>query len=423
MSTPVVSYRHDPALFINYTGDDPEYYPDEGSMVVRELQSARVDAHDLDALELSSGGKLVVTTHGDQKTLEIRALGIADPSIVDTTVVDSGPLALQLASESGVSFASETVSFEAETEIRSHIAVADESHPTFHHVATANGMLVGTGILDDTDQVVSGSFLRTDANAFELRNDSALIKSSAGPETGVRYVATHSHEFFVGSDAAAAPNGSGAIEILNDKVVIRKDVDIVGSIDTIATDSTSLRLEDQIIRLAHSSDASTANRDAALQESKTGLVIDTVPASYDDDSEYMSRFRAEDGTKLFVYDDSETIDVSKARDSGLFAKEVAYHLNGGMKSAGARTPESRMNEPFWNISGGALHLSHTVPSSDGRATTYSLGFRVADNGTMEMIRLTKHLAWDAASGSYVKDSGSTDTSKVMIRFIDAPHSV
>ena len=422
MSTPVVALRHDPDMFINYTGADPDYYPSGGPVVVETLHAARVEARDLDALEISSGGSLVVTTGSNEKALEVRALGVVDPAVVDTTVLDAGERELRLESQSGVTFASDTVTFSADTQFRSGIEVADPATPTFHHVATPTGMLMGSGVLSGDDEILSGAFLRTSAESFELRNDSAAIASTAGSDARIRYDATHSHEFFAGAGSGEAADGTGAVQILSDKIVIRRDVDIVGSIDAVATEETSLRVADQLVRLAHTDDPATAHRDALLAAGKAGIIVDTVPASYEDDADYMGRFTDVDGQKLFVYDDSATIDVSKAKESGLFVKEVAYYVNGGMREAGARTPESRANEPYWNIAGGALRLSHTVADGDGRAKTMALGFRVADDGTLEMIRVNTPLVWDVSAGAYARDPDAPTTVKVVMRYVDSPVS-
>lgn len=416
---PLVAMQHDPGLFINYVGDDPEYYPDCGPVVVKELQTARIAARDLDALEIGSAGRVSVNTNG-AKALEISALGLADPATVDTTVVDTGSKKLKLSSTSGVVFDTDNVEFQASTEFRSTVSTPEPGLPTFHHVASPSSMIVGSGVLTGDDDIVSGAFLRTTARTFDLQTDSSAIRSESGGQSRIRYEALHSHEFFAGSDAASAEAGSGVIEILGDRVVIRKDVKIVGTFDAVSSDSASLRVEDQLIRLSHSSDPASAHRDELLEAGPTGLLIDTVPGSYQVDAEYMARFTDSDGDALFVDNDAETIDVSRARESGFFAKEVAYHLNGGMKSAGGLSAQSRLNEPYWNVSGGALHVSHNVPVGDGLAKTYSLVFRVADNGTMEMVRITRHLKWDVGEGKYVSDETRSDTSKVVVRYVEAP---
>jgi len=420
MSTPILAFRQDPSMFINYTGSDDDYYPDAGPVVVNQLHTARIDAYDLDALELASSGRVVVTTDGSNKALEVSSLGIKDPAVIDTTVIDAGERTLKLASETNVAFDSANITFTADEKFRSEVPVDDVTTPTFHHVATASDMLVGSGVLGADDAIVSGSFLLTDASTFTLRNDGASIRGTSAEESSIRYDASYSHEFFAGAGSASAAAGSGAIEILGDKVVIRRDVDIVGTIDAISKDSTTLRVEDQIVQLAYTDDPTMAHRDSRLQGQKTGILIDTVPASFQSDAEYMRRFKAADGTYLFVDDYAEAIDVSKARESGLFAKEVAFHLNGGMKSAGALTTESRLNEPFWGLTGGAMRLTRTVPTEDGKAKSLSLGFRIADNGSVEMIRLTRYLVWDALQVAYVEDAQLPGTCKVMMRYVDAP---
>ena len=418
MSTPVIAYRFDPTKTINYIGDDAEGYPAGGPVVFNAVQTASISGYDLDALELSSNGKVVFTTDGDQKALEVSGLGLADPAVIDTTVLDTGAKNLQLTSKT-TSFASSQISFNADTLYHAYISVADAADPTFHHVATKDKMILGTGVLGADYETVSGSFLKTTADSFELGHDTASIQSVSGAEARIRYNAAGAHEFFVGEDAATQADKTGAIEILADKVIIRKDVDLVGTLNSIDTNSTTLSVEDQILRLAYTDDPATAHRDSLLDFSKSGVVIETVPGSYADDGTYMSKFLAPDNSKLFVDDDAQTIDITKAKDSGLFTKEVAFYLNSGAKSAGQVSEQSRLTEPYWNVSGGALQLSHVVPAGDGKVKKFALGFRITDNGNMEMCRLTKHLAWDDAQATFVPDTSATDSAAVVARYISS----
>lgn len=385
-------------------------------MVFNAVQTASISGYDLDALELASNGKLVFTTDGDQKALEVSGLGLTDPAVIDTTVLDTGAKNLQLTSKT-TSFASSEVNLNADTLYHAYITAADPADPTFHHVATKDKMLLGTGVLGPDYESVSGSFLKTTSDTFELGHDTASIQSVSGAESRIRYNAASAHEFFVGEDAATQADRTGAIEILADKVIIRKDVDLVGNLNSIDTNSTTLSVEDQILRLAHTDDPASAHRDSLLEFSKTGVVIETVPGSYENDGAYMGSFLAPDSSKLFVDDSAQTIDVTKAKDSGLFTKEVAFYLNSGAKSAGAASELSRLNEPYWNVSGGALQLSHVVPAGDGKVKKYALGFRITDNGNMEMCRLTKHLAWDDAQSTFVSDAAETDSAAVVARYI------
>jgi hypothetical protein len=277
MATALIEYQHDASQYINYTGSDADYYPTGGAMVVPSIETARVSAKDLDAMELASSGKIVLTTDGDEKALEVRGLGIADPAVVDTTVIDSGTKGLSFKSDVGVDIAANHVGLRAIDNYHSTVQVANASTPTFHHKATDDRMILGNGIVDPNNQIASGAFLETTPDSFSLGHDDAKIASTYGVNSRIRYEAAQAHEFFVGSDASTQVDGAGAIEIRGDKVIIRKDVHLAGTINSVATDTTTLRVEDQIIKLAHTNDAATANRDMLLCQSKTRLSIDTVP--------------------------------------------------------------------------------------------------------------------------------------------------
>lgn len=400
-STTVLELQHDPAQSIQYVpGAVSSMYGDGGPVVLTEIQTPRVTAHELDTLELASHGKIVFTTDGDNKALLVRGIGVADPAVLDTTVLDAGDHKLRLSSDKAVEMMGTDVNITGDQSVHISVAAAPGA-PTFHHYATADLMLVGTGTLAPDMSVVSGSFLKTDAESFELFQDDGRIVSAAGADSSIRYEALTSHEFFVGPDAAQQAAGSGAIEVRSDRVIIRKDVDLIGTIDSLADDTTTLVVEDQVISLAHTDDPATQHRDVLLSVGKTGLEIDTVPGDYAGDAAYMGRFLDAAGGKLFVDDANTAIDVEKARAAGIFTKEVAYRLNDGMKVAGARTLASRTTEPTWNIDGGALNLVKFAPSgTDGVVNRFAIGFRITDEGVFEMTRLTDDYAWSDANATY-----------------------
>lgn len=421
MSTAVLPFQYDDAQNINYTGAEPDYYGDGGPVVITELHTARVSGHDLDALELASDGKLVLTTNATNKALDISAVGIVDPAVVDTTVVDAGDRHLHLASGGAdCEVTGQNVTVHSAQSYYSTVAPTVPDGSTFHHHATDTAMVIGTGTLDANNAVVSGAFLRTTPASFTLAHDTAVISSeSEGAGTRLRYESQLAHEFFVGADAAAQTYGAGALEITPTKVIIRKDLDIVGTVNSVATDSTTLQVQDQIIRLAHSDDPATKNRDVLLSQSPTGLAIDTVPGSYVDDAAYMSAFTDADGAKLFVDDDAQDIDVTKAAASGVFSKEFAFYLNDGAKAAGQRTDDSRMNEPYWRMKGGALRMSHCVPEGNGSVKNFDVSWRFTNDGDLEMVRITRVLQWDPVLETYVESSTVQPVVSVMATYVAA----
>ena len=388
MPTALFSYQFDQAKKINYVGSDPEYYADGGPVVVPELQTPRISGYDLDALELATNGKLVLTTKANAKAMEVSVIGVADPAVMDTTVLDTGTKKLKLKSDTGTEFVADDIVVTSTNDYYSTIGIADPADPTFHHYADAGRQTIGVGVLDGNKNFTSGAWIGTTTTTFTMRNDNSSIFSETGANSRIEYRAPAGHEFFVGGNAMTQAVGTGAVELRSDKIVIRKDVDLLGTLNSEVTTSDQLRVEDQIIRLAHTDDAATANRDALLEASKTGISIETVPGSYNDDGEYMSRFVDSSGAKIFVDDAQQTIDVQKALATGLFTKELAFYLNSGAKVSGGRTSASRLNEPAWQLTGGAMHLSHTVANGNGRARKFSVGFRITDDGSMELVRIT-----------------------------------
>lgn len=420
------TFQNDATKHIYHTvpSPDPEYWPESGPVVVPELHTPRVSAYELDALELASHDKIVFTTNSDVKALEVGALAIADPlGAKDTTLVDSGDKQLLIRSAAQTSLDSDIVDVNA-VDSYYNLVTGDTSGSAgdtvqSHHYATADKMILGTGVLADDKSIVSGGFLETNATTFALRHDRSKIGSDTADESRLKYMAGSSHEFFVGSDALAQPNGSGAIEIREDLITIRKNVRLMGNIDSVETQSEDLQVEDQIIQLAHTDDPATANRDDLLVAAgKAGLSIQTVPADYDQDSEYMSTFTDGAGEPIFVDDVQAAIDVEKAKNSDLFTKEIAYYINQGSKSAGQRTTASRLNEPYWQVQGGSLQIAHAVPRPDGQVRKYVLGFRITDDGSMEMVRITRHLVWSPDDGIYVPDTSKQESVSVISRYVN-----
>lgn len=191
----------------------------------------------------------------------------------------------------------------------------------------------------------------------------------------------------------------------SDKMVFHVDVDIAGTFNSISGDQTILQVDDPVIQLAAGLDT-----EADVAGAPTGVQIDTVLADNSSVS-YMSRFKASDGSDLFVGGDG-TIDVAKAAASGLFVKQVALETNGGAKVAARRDAASRLNEPAWDIAGGPIRLVKAVPDPavQGRVDVYAMVMRVTDEGYFEVGRLKQDLDYDGATGTF---AGSAPTFSLM----------
>jgi hypothetical protein len=115
----------------------------------------------------------------------------------------------------------------------------------------------------------------------------------------------------------------------------------------------------------------------------------------------MSSFVAADGTPLFV-DGTGGVDVSKAASSKIFDKGFVHNVGTGAKTLGARSSASRLNEPAWNVSGGAIRIVRIVPApgAPGTLFRYTMVMRVSDEGVIEVIRVKHELTYDSATQSF-----------------------
>ena len=152
----VLAYAFDATKTIKYIGSDPEYYAGGGPVVVPELQTPRLAGYDLDALELASNGKLVMTTQGNSKALEVSSIGQADPNVMDTTVLDAGVKKLKLKSDKSTDFVAENIDLTSSVNYYSTIDIADPADPTFHHYADSTRQTIGVGVVDANKEFTSG---------------------------------------------------------------------------------------------------------------------------------------------------------------------------------------------------------------------------------------------------------------------------
>lgn len=245
--------------------------------------------------------------------------------------------------------------------------------------ATALGMTVATRL-----GTSGGAALETTANTFAVRAGARAIAADA---TGKLAMRGPSHDMVLA--------GVSIMEVRNDVVHIRRDVEIQGVLNSITGASTTLQVADQEIRLA-----TAASLESDVSGTPTGLLIDTVPGAAAD-ANHVGGFKAEDGASLFVDTDSNEIDVPAARSAGIFAKRLAHRVGNGVRLAGARTREARSAAPRWEIEGGALRMRRDVASTEpGKATRFVMDMRVSDEGNFEIVRLKYPLTFNESTGKY-----------------------
>jgi hypothetical protein len=232
-----------------------------------------------------------------------------------------------------------------------------------------------------------GSYLKTNANSMALGSGSQSITAAAG-RLSVR-----------GREHAMIINNATIMDFNGDLIRIDADVEIAGTLNTIQGSTSTTRVQDPVIEVSTS-----ANTEANVAGSDSGVGIDTVPGAAGDLS-YMSSFVAADGTPLFV-DGTGGVDVSKAASSKIFDKGFVHNVGTGAKTLGARSSASRLSEPAWNVSGGAIRIVRIVqaPGAPGKLFRYTMVMRVSDEGVIEVIRVKHELTYDSATQSFVWSS-------------------
>ena len=328
-------------------------------MIVQEAHAPRF-ASKTD-LGIDSGGIIALSLPGASHALDISTN--QDDTV---TTLDSRSKKLKIKTPA--------LEFEADhggVHAGTSIDVAVGSGSSLH--ATASGATLANGTTE-------AHFSTQDAT---LRTDTTSILQSGG---STQYRAPR-HDISIGNSSAVTMSG--------DTVTFHVDVDVEGVLNTISGDQTITQVEDPVIQVATDTDT-----DADLAGEPAGIQIRTVPGDAASVS-YMSRFKASDGSALFV-DQNGGVDVEKAVASEIFTKGVAWSANGGTRSGGQRTPDSRLSEPAWDIAGGQMRILRYVPdaSTNGRVHMYAIIMRVTDAGDFEVSRMKQALDWDTGAGAY-----------------------
>jgi hypothetical protein len=247
------------------------------------------------------------------------------------------------------------------------------------------GVTAGTYSSQNYGRISSPSSSSAHPTIGLVRNNSDRLASVRTLETG-RVVGR-------GSDHTFNIAGDSILQAAGDKVTIYKDIDILGTLNNIDGTMGYLNVEDPIVRLARNDVTDT---DAS---GSTGIAIETVPGAVGDVA-YMERFKAGDGSPLFV--SNGAVNVEKATGSKIFDKMVAHSVGQGLQSSGVRSAAARLEGPAWEVQGGSIRLERFTPGAPGDVTRYVMNMRVTDDGSFEISRIKVPMTFDAGVGKHVE---------------------
>lgn len=351
--------------------------------VLRELHTPRVTSPGTTDLGIVSGGDVCVSLAGTSRALSVKA----DDS---NATIDTAENTLMLRSPH-VRFAGETVQVSAPETLTSR--VGDHTAASSVGFQTSHQGLWGTRRADN-----AGSYLNTvaDPDGSDLTLSTSDVPVGRESTVDVKRSGTidfrsQVHEFFVG--------GRETLRIDDDRVTIRSDIHILGTLNSVGGSTTTLHVEDNIVEVASGVDG-----EHEVSSAPSGMCIESVPAARGD-IPHMSAFRTVDGERLFVdrSDDEDHVDVSAAINARIFNKQFVHDVMGGSRQAGRLDTTSRSTEPQWRVGGGSLRISRYVPvaSSPGTIHHYAMAMRVTDDGSFEVSRIKTILRHRANTTTFI----------------------
>jgi hypothetical protein len=361
--------------YVNPIMDAASDYPTLiGPTILPEVWAPRLYAKGLNTLELASSGRVAVTTN-DKHALDI--------VVAEHPDVEHDHTYLKFANDG----------FTLSSKLQDVLVTL----PSTETAGVNDTMLTSNNV----DVVATEAITLTGAT---LNADFAENASISAPAVDVTASA---------GDIVFSAGNNLTLTVKEDRIVVKGDIDIEGTINssTVVTVETS-KITDNYIDI----------QDGMLDEvtggslgSQAGLRIQTSPdgdtASFGDPLDtYLRKFKSSDAEGRTFYT-GNVFDAAKYNLTNyIFNKGVLYNVNQGYGAGGYKTETSRSEEPYWDVSGGAMRVSRVVPSaSDDLVYRVAISFRVTNLGELEIVqhRTPLHLI----NGTYV--AGVREPAKVL----------
>lgn len=239
----------------------------------------------------------------------------------------------------------------------------------------------------DIVQAASNDFLATSMSNMQLfgwASNASLEMTKVGTEVhsklraGTTYVdlTYNSNITANATDYNFKVNNSNIVVVTSDKVTINADLDIMGIVNSITVTESNLAIEDRrvIVGASHTALADSVNTGA-------GLYVQGLPSGVTfagDQSDF-------EDTTVKAYEKSFTYVHEAAAAWSNLGKEEGF-VTGSAAGCG-------FNEPYWNVKGGSLAISHSNSTQD-----VTFGFRINQSNELEIVKKQ----WDGTKYVYKK---------------------
>jgi hypothetical protein len=200
-----------------------------------------------------------------------------------------------------------------------------------------------------------------------------------GIDAGVSNNLTVAGQIFADEYVAA-----GTMQFTAPTIKLNGDVQITGSLDTIATQT--ITVEDLWITLASSGNSNAPTTEGGL-DNKSGILVEGLPSTF-------------------------TVTDSNAK---YYEKSLRWNYGESNGTVSLGKSSSFRNDPFWELKGGAFEISRYSSSNYGldltNATDYDIPqvgfmFRINSNEELEIVKTTTTSA-GVRSGSVISRFGVT----------------
>ena len=177
---------------------------------------------------------------------------------------------------------------------------------------------------------------------------------------------------------ATNKDGTGTLTIDVETLYLKGNLDVGGTYNTVDISTSTIAVEDKLLILATSStydgsqNVDSQVADGSLTNDAAGIKVAGLPSTTDLDETSLSAFAS----------------------SNVWEKSLKWNLNDGMQYVGYLQPDNtndtsyRDKESFWELKGGAFHLSADKFNDNGDAITVKYGFRINANDELEIIKKT-----------------------------------